>query len=388
MPVVTTQTRHYQLSVKLRELVGSMAPGTPLSTVRNLCQTFKVSQSTLEKALKPLRNEGLIVRPSNQKRLIAAAPARQPLARIALLHPVFPSPENHALINAVIHAAQDRQQWAFDHYYFSEMGEIDFRRIADRSDAAVLLPSAEAFPDNVLRYLQSPEKPLAVMQQRPPGRFKAHFVTVDDRRFGHLAFEHLWALGHRRLTLILDQPPCDSIQGRHRGWVEAHRRLSPGTPVSICDCGVKSGELPTETSYAFLNAWLDRHGPAPFTAVACTSIAGAMAALRTFWERGIRIPEDVSIVSFGGESTLSDFLVPPLTTIKVDLSEYGQTVTAVLAACLSGHAALPRHRSLTPQLFIRSTTRDHRGATAAAAPTRQNRKEIVTALPTSSVYSP
>jgi DNA-binding LacI/PurR family transcriptional regulator len=388
MPVVTTQTRHYQLSVKLRELVGSMAPGTPLSTVRDLCQTFKVSQSTLEKALKPLRNEGLIVRPSNQKRLIAAAPARQPLARIALLHPVFPSSENHALVNAVIHAAQDHQQWAFDHYYFSDMSEIEFRRITDRSDAAVLLPSAEAFPENVLRYLQSPEKPLVVMQQRPPGRFKAHFVTVDDRLFGRLAFEQLWSLGHRQLTLILDQPPCASIQGRRRGWVEAHRRLSPDTPVSICDCSVKSGELPTETSYAGLNAWLDRHGPTPFTAVACTSIAGAMAALRTFWERGIRVPEDVSLVSYGGESTLSDFLVPPLTTIKVDMAAYGQTVATVLADCLDGHAALPRHRSLAPQLLARCTTRNHRDTTAAITPTRQPRKEIVTALPTANVYSP
>jgi len=356
MPVVTAQTRHYQLSVKLRALVAQLAPGAPLSTVRDLCRQFKVSQSTLEKALKPLRNEGLIVRPANQKRLVAAAPACQPRAKIALLHPVFPSPENHAMVSAVIRAAQDDRQWAFDHYYFTDMSGIEFRRIADRSDAAVLLPSAEAFPENVLRYLRSPEKPLVVMQQRPPGRFKAHFVTVDDRQFGHLAYEQLWALGHRRLTLILDQPPCASIVGRRRGWLEAHRQLSPDTPASICDCEVKSGEPAMETSYASLNAWLDRHGERPFTAVACTSIAGAMAILRTFWERGIRVPEDVSLLSYGGESSTSDFLVPPLTTLKVDMAVYGQTVAAILADCLEGRAALPRHRVLPPQLFTRCTT--------------------------------
>jgi DNA-binding LacI/PurR family transcriptional regulator len=353
-----------------------------------LCRQFKVSQSTLEKALEPLRTEGLVVRPANQKRLVAAAPARQPLAKIALLHPVFPSPENHAMINAVIRAAPAGRQWAFDHYYFNTMSEIEFRRITDHSDAAVLLPTAEAFPENVLRYLQSPEKPLVVMQQRPPGRFKAHFVTVDDRLFGNLAFEQLWALGHRQLTLILDQPPCASIVGRRRGWLEAHRRRSPGTPVSICDCEVKSGEPAMETSYASLNAWLDRHGEPTFTAVACTSIAGAMAALRTFWERGIRVPEDVSLLSYGGEASTSDFLVPPLTTLKVDMTAYGQTVAAVLADCLDGRAALPRHRTLAPQLLTRCTTRNHCDATAAVTPTRQNRKELVTALPTSSVYFP
>ena len=357
MPVVTAQTRHYQLSVKLRALVAELAPGAPLSTVRDLCRRFKVSQSTLEKALEPLRSKGLVVRPANQKRLVAGVPGRQPLARIALLHPLYPSAESHALISAVIRAAADRQ-WAFEHHYFNDMSELDFRRINDRSDAAVLLPTAEDFPERVQSYLRAPEKPLVVMQQRPPGRFKAHFVTVDDRQFGHLAYEQLWALGHRRLTLIIDQPPCASIMDRCRGWLEAHRRRSPGTPASICDCGVKSGEPAMETSYASLNAWLDRHGERPFTAVACTSIAGAMAALRTFWERGIRVPEDVSLLSYGGESSTSDFLVPPLTTLKVDMAVYGQTVAAILADCLEGRAALPRHRVLAPQLFTRSTTRE------------------------------
>jgi len=81
----------------------------------------------------------------------------------------------------------------------------------------------------------------------------------------------------------------------------------------------------------------------------------AIGALRVARERGIRVPEDLSIVGFD-DSEQSAIVTPALTTVRQPLAEMGRMAVSLLVRILDGQRLEAVHIELKTRLIIRQST--------------------------------
>ena len=89
------------------------------------------------------------------------------------------------------------------------------------------------------------------------------------------------------------------------------------------------------------------------TAVICVNDFMALGVLRLLRERGLRVPEDVSVVGYD-DIHLSQFTVPALTTVNVPRDRIGHSVCAALLA--ERGASVIRDVVIEPELIVRDST--------------------------------
>ena len=127
---------------------------------------------------------------------------------------------------------------------------------------------------------------------------------------------HLVELGHTRILHLAGPRRAPDAIERVRGWRDelAAHRLEIVEPRARRLVG---GErLP-----ARLASWTSSPGTAVFVANDHMSI-GLLSALR---ERGLRVPEDVSVVGFD-DVPEAGYLFPPLTTVRQDFAALGELI--------------------------------------------------------------
>jgi LacI family transcriptional regulator len=135
---------------------------------------------------------------------------------------------------------------------------------------------------------------------------------------GALVADHLVGLGHTRVAFAGGPPHSLDSKHRLRGLREGlarHRvRLDPAMVLS---CG--SWDL--EAGTAFGQSLLAR--PLPMSAIVFANDALALGFLRVAHERGVRVPQDVSVVGFDGLS-LGALSWPSLTTVAQPIRDMGR----------------------------------------------------------------
>jgi len=328
MPKTLADTLHFKLAQLLRADVGKMKVGDPLPTVLELKQKFQCSQATVERAIDRLRREGLVVRPLGTLRLTVAHASDPATFRVAMIRPDYPSPTFEELSRVIIEAGK-RRNWAFDLETYRTLSSLDLAKAMGDNDGAILLPMSERFPDHLLVALRRPNRPVVIIQDPPEG-VRVSSVRIDDEEVGRLAVEHLAALGHRRILLLLSEPPAPSGQYRSEGWRRTMETIGErNLDELVVDPKVRPFDNSMLSTYEFFTQFL-RQAHAPFTAVFCPACTGAVAALRALREAGISVPRDVSVVAHGGEGYLSPFLFPSLTAVETDITSYAEKIVELL----------------------------------------------------------
>jgi LacI family transcriptional regulator len=178
-------------------------------------------------------------------------------------------------------------------------------------------------------------------------------VDCDNVQGARLAVEHLLELGHRRIVYIAPEP--EHSWGRER-W--------QGAQAAVADAG-----LPPETiQYAYFGAGimvpdvriertvaLLRSGPNPPTALLYCGEADAQLAAEALPEHGIRVPTDVSIVSFNS-TEMSERTRPPLTSVWQPLHAIGEAAVKMVTSLAEGHEAPSGTMRFPCRLDIREST--------------------------------
>lgn len=138
-------------------------------------------------------------------------------------------------------------------------------------------------------------------------------MTMGDDGAAHLATTHLAALGHRQIAMIAG-PSQYSLSGwRITGWRRAlaEAGLQDDGLLEVGDFGFESGARAAA-------ALLDRHPG--LTAIIASSDQMALAALEVARERGLTVPDDLSLISFDN-TPIVRFTQPPLTAIDQPIAE-------------------------------------------------------------------
>jgi LacI family transcriptional regulator len=174
-------------------------------------------------------------------------------------------------------------------------------------------------------------------------------VPHDDVLGGRLAVEHLLELGHRRIAQI--RGPLD---------VEPFRARSEGAEQALAAAGLAEvGFAPPATSPTVAEG--ERHtlellaacGDAPPTALFVQNDLLALGALSALRCRGLRCPEDVSVVSYN-DAFFSAYTQPALTTVRLPAYEIGFAAGRLAVRHVEGQDADPV-ASVAPQLVVRAS---------------------------------
>jgi len=91
-----------------------------------------------------------------------------------------------------------------------------------------------------------------------------------------------------------------------------------------------------------------------FTAVFAANDQTASGAMLALYRRGLKVPEDVSVVGFD-DLAASAFTIPPLTTVHRSIDEIGEGAAEAIIDLIEQRT--PRARVSSPKLAIRESTR-------------------------------
>lgn len=188
-----------------------------------------------------------------------------------------------------------------------------------------------------------------VVATRPLLDVSVPVIMVDDRRGGELVAEHFAALGHRLVAQLAGPSEVMNFPLRDEGFTAMARRKRL-RQVSIRD----EAEVPTfEEGHRLMNEILDSDVERP-TAIFAHNDPMAVGAMSVLRERGVRIPDDISIAGYN-DMALTDFLAPPLTTVRYPSWEVGHAAADAVVRMLAGEKDV-KSVCLEPSFVPRKST--------------------------------
>jgi DNA-binding LacI/PurR family transcriptional regulator len=173
-------------------------------------------------------------------------------------------------------------------------------------------------------------------------------IAVDYASGTRRVVEYLYSLGHRRFGFVGHHSALEPLDVRRRSFLDT---------VKSCCTNAKTATVADEDSpQGGLRAarhLLDK-GFEP-TAIVCVNDLMALGVLKALRQRGLRVPEDISVVGCDNIS-LSEFAYPPLTTINIPRDRIGHIISEALMPTHGESRLLGRALEIGTELLIRDST--------------------------------
>ena len=327
------------------------------TTINDVARAAEVSIKTVSRVL----NEEPHVRPATREKVLAAAESLN----------YRPNPSARRLasnLNFVVGLVYDNPMGDYianiqsgslcacrDHHYnllihpcqwdAPEMFE-DVLALNRQVDGLILLQPVsdlEALCDQLIEA----EIPTVRVSQRPYEGMP--WISVDDSQATSAMTDALIELGHRRIGFIKGHPDHGSSHDRLAGYrasLERHK-------IEVDESIVVQGYYHLQSGYEQACALLDRSDRP--TAIFASNDEMAMGVLTAAHERGIRIPDELSVTGFD-DSSLASHAWPPLTTIRQPTAELARLATETLMHMLQGKLEGDGNQRLSAKLIHRRTT--------------------------------
>jgi len=185
--------------------------------------------------------------------------------------------------------------------------------------------------------------PLQPLDERIPSVSAANTSGADQ------AMRHLLHLGHRRIAQITGPLGWVATEGRRRGY-----RAALASAGVLPDPALEVASIPEiEPGRAAAEQLLDlAERPTAIFAFNDDIAIGAIQAARA---RGLRVPEDLSVVGFD-DVEHATIVTPMLTTVRQPLAEMGRTAVSLLMRLLEGQRFETLHIELATRLVVRDST--------------------------------
>jgi DNA-binding LacI/PurR family transcriptional regulator len=177
------------------------------------------------------------------------------------------------------------------------------------------------------------------------------FVGSDDLPGAKEAVDYLISLGHTRIAHL-----AGSLRPRSGGQrLQGYRQALIDTGIGVDE------ELVFDTDYRQLGGYratttlLD--SGSDFSAIFAANDYVAVGAMLALYDRGLSVPDDVSVVGFAGDQ-VGEWTTPPLTTVKQPVEEVGSEAVKLLTA----HADAPVEVLLPTELVVRRSCAKYSGS--------------------------
>jgi DNA-binding LacI/PurR family transcriptional regulator len=231
--------------------------------------------------------------------------------------------------------------------------------LLDRRVEALIVVANWLFVDiDVLGDLEKSNIPTAMIgRELQAGSVSS--VIVDNELGAHAAIEHLFSLGHRDIAFIRGPKHIMDTAPRWKGirsFAKAHG-LDINSDLVLDLPGSSNPVSSFEAGCSLTEELLrrERH----FTALMAFDDMTAFGAIRALTNRGIKVPEQCSVIGFD-DVAHSSLLTPALTTVRQPMPEMGnmavQIVSARIKALHEKRRVTVEHKKLQPELVVRDST--------------------------------
>jgi LacI family transcriptional regulator len=175
-------------------------------------------------------------------------------------------------------------------------------------------------------------------------------IPMDDRAAGQAATEHLLDLGHTRVGFITGSDEW-AISGAR---LDGYKQAIADRGLEIDEALIGRGDFSFESGTAAMQAFCDL-ADRP-TALVASNDQMALAALRVANSRGLKVPDQMAIVSFD-DTPIVKFSNPPLTAIVQPIAAMAAEASRLLIRAKAGDTDLPASVVVPFGLAIRDSTR-------------------------------
>ncbi|CCH78548.1 HTH-type transcriptional regulator reg1 [Nostocoides japonicum T1-X7] len=176
----------------------------------------------------------------------------------------------------------------------------------------------------------------------------APFISNDDAASMDLALHHLVQLGHTRIGLAVGPDRFVPVIRKIEGFRAAMSRLLGCDDV---DELIQTTMFTLEGGASAAGRLIERGA----TAAVCGSDLMALGAIREARARGLRVPDDFSVVGYD-DSLLIAFTDPPLTTVRQSVQSMGEAAVRALLDEVRGESAPRGEFVFRPELVVRRST--------------------------------
>jgi DNA-binding LacI/PurR family transcriptional regulator len=324
------------------EAVAKRAKVSTATVSRVLNDTGPVKTATKARVLKAV--EELKYHPNLHARSLAGGKSRTIGIIVSNMEnpfffDIFKSAEKHALSHGLEILAANTD-------YSAERLVSSIRLMIGRRVAGLAIIVSEMDP-SLIDELAESRMPVVFYDVGTPKQNISN-VRVDYGRGIEKAVDYLYDLGHRRMAFVSHHSSLGPISVREKAFRKAVSRHAPDVEWTI-SANLDSLEGGRQAALDILSS-----GFKP-SSIICVNDFMALGVLRGLRERGLRVPQDVSVTGFDNIK-LSEFCSPLLTTLHIPREAIGQLILESLAPDLAKVRTAGRETVFHPEFVLRDST--------------------------------
>ncbi len=220
----------------------------------------------------------------------------------------------------------------------AKQGELSYIQLCRQKNIDGVLVSGLNINEPYYRELMNSEIPCVVME----GEYKSKNVcglSIDNARAAYDVTHYLIGMGHKKIALMNGKSTATVSQRRLKGYLQAMAEAG----LETGEAWVENGEFDEDEAYRATFRLLDNC--LGVTAIFCSSDLMAIGVLRALKERGLKVPEDISVIGFD-DIPVARYINGGLTTVAQDPYEMGRIGGEILYHMITdkkeyGHVYVP-----------------------------------------------
>jgi len=341
-------------------------------TIKDVAQLAGVSVAT---ASRVLSDSGYPVRPQLRQKVKEAAEkleyapntVAQSLRRdtcrdIAL---IVPNLSNPFYLQAVLGVGEALSSGDYNMIFCNTMHEAEreqsfLRQLYERQVKGAILSSvSESTAELVQKYNRRGMK-FVLLDQMLPG-VESPGIHYDSRAGARMAMEHLLSRGHKRIAFATTSLVRFTRTEIYKGYRESLQTAGlPCRDELLYECAIskvgRGSDYELNIGRQIAERFLSDGCPA--TAVLCINDMVAIGFIQALVQKGVRVPEDVSVIGFD-DIPIAGAYLPALTTVHYPAQEIGRLAAIMLMDSIAtGEDQTGLTMTLTPKLMIRDSVAD------------------------------
>lgn len=173
-------------------------------------------------------------------------------------------------------------------------------------------------------------------------------VTLDNFNGCSEATDYLWSLGHRRIGFIAGLMDSNICEERLMGYTRTMSKKGVAVDEALIfngDYSYESGEQGAKYLLSLKN---------PPTAIMCANDSMAIGAIKVVREKGLKVPDDISVVGFD-DITVASKVFPSLTTVAAPVDDIARKTVRMLLEMIDGVNHDYLHVILPARLIVRGS---------------------------------
>ena len=175
------------------------------------------------------------------------------------------------------------------------------------------------------------------------------YIKFDMKHSVKIVIDYLLKLGHKKIGLLVgrNQIVRNLVDFREKYFIEMMKELE-----LYDERFVKVDEFSPESGYEMMKEILKlKDRP---TAIFCANDSIAMGAYKAIREHNLKIFDDISIIGFN-DLKISQYMIPPLTTLRIDTKIIAQETINVLMELLEHNRSYRKKVYLPVELIERES---------------------------------